>query len=73
MLRPTLILCLTLTACGPTATYRANTALANPAGQNCVDHGGKLILLPNGPTQKAYCKLPGRTIGAIEFYSQTNP
>jgi len=73
MLRPTLILCLALAACGPTRTDRAQTALANPAGQNCLDHGGKLILLPNGPAQKAYCKLPGRTIGATEFFAQTNP
>ncbi len=73
MLRATLILCLALAACGPTASDRAQTAMATPAGQNCVDHGGKLIVRPVEGGQKVYCELVGRTITAQEFYTQTNP
>jgi putative hemolysin len=74
MSRPIMILgLLTLAACGPTAQDRARTALATPAGQNCVDHGGKLIIRPVEGGQKAWCELPGRTITAQEFFHQTHP
>ena len=73
MLRPALIFCLALAACGPSPASRAETGLADPAGRNCADHGGKLILRAANGGQMAWCELPGRTITAQEFYRETNP
>ena len=74
-MRPTLILgLLALAACGQTPANRAAPIIASLPAQNCTQHGGQLVIRQSSGGQKAFCALrDGRTIGATEYYSQTNP
>ncbi len=76
MLRAFLLtaLCLTAAACGPTREERAQSVINNPAGQNCIQRGGKLVIRQTSQGQKGYCMLTdGRTLDIWEFMRQTNP
>ena len=75
MFRPALtVALLALAACGPTPANRAAPIIAGPAGQNCTQHGGDLVIRQSSAGQKAFCMLhDGRTISANEYYREINP
>lgn len=76
MLRPLLLssICLLTLACGPSREIRAATVANNPAGQNCIQNGGKLVVRLSSAGEKGYCMLPdGRSLDIWEYFRQTNP
>lgn len=76
MLRPVLLsaLCLAAVACGPTREDRAQSVINNPAGQNCIQRGGKLVIRQSSQGQKGYCMLTdGRSLDIWEYFRQTHP
>lgn len=75
MLRLALIFpLLALAACGPTPAKRAAPVIASLPAQNCVSHGGDLVIRQSSTGQKVFCMLhDGRTLDANEYYRQTNP
>lgn len=75
MMRPILFafVCV-LAACGPTRGQRAQSVIENPAGVNCTQNGGKLVIRQNSGLQKGYCLLSdGRSLDIWEYYRQTHP
>ena len=74
MLRVTLVASLgLLAACGPSMTNRAAPVIASPAAQNCITHGGKLVIRQSAAGQKGFCMLTdGRTLDVQEYFRQTN-
>lgn len=67
-------LCLTLAACGPSAQVQAQSVINNPAGQNCIQHGGRLVIRQTSGGQKGYCMLTdGRSLDIWEYMRQMNP
>ena len=75
MLRLSLIVSLALlAACGPSRVEQAQPMMQNPAGVNCSEHGGVLVIRQTKAGQKGYCQLTdGRSLDIWEFYHQTHP
>ena len=76
MLRPLLLtsICLATLACGPTRETRAAAVANKPAGKNCTDNGGQLVVRLSSAGQKGYCLLPdGRSLDIWEYFRQTHP
>ena len=69
----TLLAALVLVACGPSRVERAQPMIDNPAGVNCTQRGGQLVIRQSSGGQKGYCLLPdGRSLDIWEYYRQTN-
>lgn len=74
MPRLALLALVALAACGPTPAHRAAPIIAGPAGQNCIAHGGELVIRQSSAGQRDFCMLhDGRTVEAQEYFRQTNP
>ncbi len=75
MLRPILLTCVCLlAACGPPRDVRVQSVVENPAGINCTQNGGKLVVRLKAGLQKGYCLLPdGRSLDIWEYYHQLHP
>ena len=64
---------LPLAAC-ESASRRAQPMIANPASQNCIAHGGQLVIKQSAAGQRGFCVLKdGRTVDEWEYFRQTNP
>ena len=69
-----LLAALAVASCGPSMVDRAQTVINNPAGQNCTDRGGRLVIRQSNAGQKGFCQLgDGRTVDIWEYLRQTNP
>ena len=69
----TLLAALLLVSCGPSRVERAQPMIDNPAGVNCTQRGGQLVIRQSSGGQKGYCLLPdGRSLDIWEYYRQTN-
>lgn len=76
MLRPIALTlaCLVLASCGPPHEVRAAKVANNPAGLNCTQNGGKLVVRLSSAGEKGFCMLPdGRTLDIWEYFRQTHP
>ena len=68
-----LLALLPLTAC-ESAANKAQPMIANPASQNCLAHGGQLVIKQSSAGQRGFCALTdGRTLDIGEYFRQTNP
>ena len=68
-----LLALLPLAAC-ESAAHKAQPMIANPASQNCIAHGGQLVIKQSAGGQRGFCALKdGRTLDIGEYYRQTNP
>ncbi len=60
-----------LAACGPTREQQAQPMIEGPAGRNCTENGGKLVIKQGKGAQRGFCMLTdGRTLGIWEYYRQ---
>ena len=60
-------------SCGPTKMERAQSVINNPAGQNCIENGGELVIRQTREGQRGFCQLgDGRTLDIWAYLRTTD-